>query len=187
MVHKIKRETAKTRPKLVIEVKGTTAHAKKMEWDVHRFGKVYKARRKKKTWSVSPKKQRRVDVGARGRGKRVIKVTGKTDLKRHGYAIHKSASERRKALKKADEMYGSRAVWNKLHAMTIMRAPVVKGTKRLRTPAQLESYKKFKADRDFVMKTLMSKKERLKMTRPAVKKWKGMSPQARARAMPERG
>lgn len=114
------------------------------------------------------------DLGAVGRGRKVIPVTGKTALTKYGYSTKKSAEERMEALRKADKAYGSRSVYFKLRAMETMRAPVVAGTKRERTPAQLEAYRVFKADRVAFGKKYMSAKERRAMTAPAVKKWKAL-------------
>ena len=147
--------------------------------DVKR-GKGVRLKRIKKT-RVKKAKYTIRDLGAVGRGKKVIPVTGKTSLTKYGYSTNKSKAERMKALAKADKKYGSRSVYAKLRAMETMRAPVVAGTKRARTPAQLEAYRAFKADRVAFGKKYLSSKERRAMTAPAVKKWKSLPSAVRKR------
>jgi len=180
LVHRLKRKpdisvTGVGRPKLRVEVAPTVAHAKKMEWKVHKAGKVYTAHRKKKTWKVSGKVQKRRDIGRLGRGKRVIKIKRRGLLKKHGYGVHKSVRERRSALKKVDKLVGSPALFKMLNAQVIFRKHMPDGVKRT-----------FESDRDWIKRNLLSKKEALAMTKAPRKKWVGMSPEARAKAMPER-
>lgn len=115
------------------------------------------------------------DIGAKGRGKKVIKKIRKGLLRKFGYSIDKSASQRRTALRKADKAYGSVSLFRKLQAQVVMR-------KRIQPVAR----KVFVADRNWVKKNLLSKAERLAMTRKPRRKWKRMTPAARAAAMPSR-
>lgn len=139
---------------------------------IHRKGYTRKAYTRKdgtrvKATHVPPTTFKRKDVGAPGRGKKVIKVEpGK--LTKYGYSTSKSAKERRRALKKAINAYGSTAVWRMLNAQVIFRK---------RTDG---NKKKFEADRDWVKEQY---NPRLKPTK-AIKKWKGMSPRERAKRMP---
>lgn len=174
MVHRIKKQT-----KVIYEdgrkllLPETTAKAKKMEWTVTKKGKTYTAHRKKKEWVVG--KRKRKDIGAVGVGKKVIKIKRKGALKKFGYGVHKTASERREALRKADKAYGSPAVFKMILAQTVFRKRFPNGAKEA-----------FQSDLEWVKKNLLSETERLAMTRPARKEWMAMSPQARALAMPER-
>jgi hypothetical protein len=178
MVHKVKKTKAVTlglgRPKLKVEIPATTARAKTMEWEIHRKGKVFTAKRKKMTWDVKRKTQYRPDVGLAGRGKKVIKIARKDALKKHGYGIHLPEDARREALRKAEKEFGATSVFKMLQAQTVFRK---------HTDSALP---KFLADREYVKKNLMTEAEKLAMTRPARKEWMAMSPEARAKAMPER-
>jgi hypothetical protein len=178
MVHKVKKTKAVTlgfgRPKLKVVIKPTTARAKTMEWKIHRKGKVFTAKRKKMTWGVKGKTQHRPDVGLLGRGKKIIKISRKGALKKHGYGIHFSEEQRRRALRSAEKEFGAPSVFKMLQAQTVFRK---------HTDGALP---KFVADREYVKKNLMTGAEKLAMTEPARKEWMSMSPEARAKAMPER-
>ncbi len=179
-MHKVKKAvgisvTGFGRPELRVEVEPTVAKAKTMEWKVHKDGKVYTARRKKMTWSVSGKVQKRKDIGRLGRGRKLIKIRRRGLLKKHGYGVHKPASERRSALRKVDKLVGTPALFKMLNAQVVFRKHMPNGVK-----------KAFESDRDWIKKKLMSKQEALAMTRAPRKKWMAMSPEARAKAMPER-
>jgi len=122
---------------------------------------------------VKPSKFYITDRGTPGRGKKVIKVR-KGLLTSLGYHVSLPARKRRQILKKADKKYGSVRLWRMLHAQAIFR-------KRTDGIGKI-----FASDRDWVRQNLINKKEARAMTSPAVRKWKSMSPAARARAMPER-
>jgi len=112
------------------------------------------------------------DVGAPGRGKKLFKVK-RGLLKKHGYSTHLPEEQRHEALRKADRDYGSVRLWKMLNAQVVYRKRLPDGV--LST---------FRQDRDWVMKNLINPAEARTMTRPAVKKWKGMSHHARQVAMP---
>jgi len=115
---------------------------------------------------VDPATYKIEDRGAPGRGKKVIPIKGKLD----GYSTSMPTEQRRNLLSRLVAKYGVAKVWRKLHAMVVMR-------KRTRGPA----YEIFKADRDWVADTFDT--EAL-TPRAAIRKWKRMSPRARAKAMP---
>ena len=120
---------------------------------------------------VSPSTFKIADRGAPGRGKKVFKVK-KGLLTRLGYHVSLPARRRRAILKKADKLYGSVRLWRMLNAQHIYR-------KRTDGIGKI-----FASDRDWVKKNLINTREARSMTRPAVQKWKSMSPTARKRAMP---
>lgn len=93
------------------------------------------------------------DVGKKGRGKKIIPVH-KGDLTKLGYHTSLPAGERHKALRKADKKYGTKSLFKKLNAQVIFR-------KR----TQPKQKKIFVADRNWVAKNLLSRKERLELTR----------------------
>jgi hypothetical protein len=111
------------------------------------------------------------DIGAVGRGKKVIKGIKKGLLGKYGYATAKSAEERHRALRKADRAYGTVKLFKMLHAQVVMRKRIHPEARRV-----------FEADRSWVKKNLLSKKEGLRMTARPRAKWKTMSPSARAKA-----
>ena len=94
------------------------------------------------------------DVGAVGRGKKLFTIQKKGALTKHGYGVHKSASERHKALRSAVNEFGGTTVFRMLQAQALFR----KRTDGLA--------KTFVADRNYV-KSLMPKYERAEMTEPA--------------------
>lgn len=96
------------------------------------------------------------DIGAIGRGKKVIKEIRVGLLKREGYAIDKPTSERQEALRRADRKYGSISLFRKLQAQVVLR-------KRIQPRAR----KVFEQDRDFVKRELLSESERREMTERA--------------------
>lgn len=163
------------RKKLRVEVEPTVAEAKTQEWKVHRDGKVYTAKRKKQKWAVSGKVQYRKDVGAVGRGKKIISIKRKGILKKHGYGVHKGAKERRKALREVDKIVGTPSLFKMLNAQVVFRKRMPNGAKKV-----------FESDRNWVEKNLLSKREAREMTAKPRKAWMSMSPMARAKAMPER-
>lgn len=140
----------------------------------HRKAYVRKSGAKVKAAYVPPTTYKIEDIGAPGRGKKVFKVR-KGLLKKVGYSTHLPDEERHRALRKADKLYGSVRLWRMLNAQLVYRKRIPDGVKST-----------FQEDRDWVMKNLISRKEARTMTAPAVRKWKAMTPAARARAMPER-
>jgi len=115
-----------------------------------------------------------VDLGAPGRGRKVIEIKREGVLTRWGYHVDAPEKKRRAVLRWADKKFGSLTVWRMLNAQLVFRRREKKG----------ENYKQFKADRDWVMKTLMSEPERRAMTRAARETWSEMTPKERADAMP---
>jgi hypothetical protein len=114
------------------------------------------------------------DIGAKGRGKKLIKVR-KGLLKKFGYATHLPEAQRHVALRKADRKYGSVSLFKKLHAQVVLRKRTQPDVARV-----------FRADRDWVKRNLLSRSEALQMTSKPRHRWMAMSPEARALAMPER-
>ncbi len=115
------------------------------------------------------------DIGARGRGKKVIPKIRKGLLGKYGYSTKLSLRQRRTALRKADKRYGTKRLFRMLQAQVVLRKRTQPTARRV-----------FVADRNWVERVLLSRKEALQMTAKPRKKWMGMSPQARARAMPSR-
>jgi len=108
----------------------------------------------------------RKDVGAPGRGKKVIPELEEGELTKHGYSTDKPAKERHEALRKAVREDGAEVVWHRLHAQVILR-------KRIQ-PKQREI---FRQDRDWVKKTFKPDLT----PRAAIKEWRSMSPEERAK------
>jgi hypothetical protein len=114
------------------------------------------------------------DIGAVGRGKKVIGKMKKGLLKKYGYAAHKSPAARHAALRKAYKAYGGVSLFKKLQAQVVLRKRTQPAVR-----AVIES------DRNWVVLNLMSDAERLFMTGKPRKAWMKMSPRARAIAMPD--
>jgi len=161
MAHKVKKKPS--RPMLTVHRRG-----------YHRKGYVRKGKIKVSPTYVPPAKFKIKDVGAVGRGKKVVKIARKGALKKLGYSTGASEVARRRALSKAMRQFGEPTVFRMLQAQVVLR-------KR----TQPEARRVFERDRDWVVEQ-MSPTQRLKMTAPARKEWMGMSPRARALAMPER-
>jgi len=153
--------------KLLIRRRGYTAKRRKETWVIHRKGKRIVCRARKKTWKVTPATFKKEDIGAPGRGKKLIKVR-KGLLTKLGYSTKKPDAERHKALAKAVKKYGAARVWRMLHAQVVFR-------KRL--PDHAKSV--FKKDRDYI-----KRKYKPDLARKARRAWVKMTPTARARAMP---
>ena len=81
----------------------------------------YTARRGKTVYRVRPTVYRKKDVGAPGRGPRVIEIRRKGALRQLGYSIHAPTDERRRALRKAVEKYGPTTVFRMLMAQAVFR------------------------------------------------------------------
>ncbi|MBW2672007.1 MAG: hypothetical protein JRD89_01160 [Deltaproteobacteria bacterium] len=115
------------------------------------------------------------DRGKPGRGRRVIGRMEPGELRKHGYAINKSARARRLALGKAIREDGAATVWRRLHAQVILRKNARRGS------AQARARARFEADRDWV-----AKKYGGPTPSAAIRAWRRMSPAERARRMPGR-
>jgi hypothetical protein len=142
---------------------------------VHRKGYHKKAYTKKSGTKVSSARVPSatfciVDVGAKGRGKKVVLIKRKGALKKLGYTTSASQWVRHKALNKAMRKFGKPSVFKMLQAQVVMRK---------RTQPMTEEI--FRTDRDWVA-SQMTKTERMRMTQPARKGWMGMSHQARVLA-----
>lgn len=139
-----------------------------------RKGGVKVSPAKVKATYIPPTTYKIKDVGAVGRGKKVVVIKRKGALKQLGYSTSASATQRHRALMKAFKKYGKPTVFKMLQAQVVLR-------KRTQPKARTV----FVADRNWVEKQ-MPKSMRLAMTRPARQKWMSMSPMQRALAMPER-
>lgn len=120
--------------------------------DVQR-GKGVRLKRIRKTKVKKSKSFLIKDIGAVGRGKKVIKRIRKGLLTGMGYSTKIPASERHRALRKADKKFGSVRLFRMLQAQVVLR-------KRIQPRAR----KVFVADRNWVRKNLLSKKEGRRMT-----------------------
>jgi isopropylmalate/homocitrate/citramalate synthase len=90
---------------------------------------------------VPPTTYRRRDIGAVGRGRRVIRIRHPGRLAAVGYNVKAPVESRRAALRRAVERYGERSTMGMLHAQAIFRK---------RTDSLGE---RFAADRTWVAKT----------------------------------
>lgn len=164
------------RPKLTVHRKGYVKKGYKRKAYVRKGGIKVKAATVKKT-KVPPTTFKIKDVGARGRGKKVILIKNKGALRNLGYSLNKPANIRHKALSKAVEKYGAARVWRRLHAQVQLReeagVPGAKPRANVR-----KAWIKFRNDRDWVKKTFKPKLTPSK----AIKKWKSMSHAQRVRA-----
>lgn len=117
------------------------------------------------------------DVGAPGRGPKLIIITAKGALTKYGYSTKLPAKERHRALDKAVKAYGSKRVWRRLHGMVNLREEAgVEGPKPRK--GQEKAWGTFRADRNYV-----KKKHKPNLTpKAAIKKWKGMTHKQRVRA-----
>ena len=123
---------------------------------------------------VPPAEFKIKDVGAVGRGKKVVKIRRKGALKELGYSTGASVQSRREALRKAINKFNAPTVFRMLQAQVVLRK---------RTQPQARNV--FVADRNWVEEQ-MTRREKLGMTAKPREKWMAMSPRARALAMPER-
>jgi|APFre7841882654_1041346.scaffolds.fasta_scaffold03644_16 hypothetical protein len=114
------------------------------------------------------------DVGAKGRGPKIIKIEQKGTLTRYGYSIKKPASERHRAINKAVNRYGAKVVYHKLTAMANLREKAGVAGAHPRRGKEKE-WSTFRADRNYVKNKFHPN---LKPTK-AIAKWKGMSHKAR--------
>ena len=117
------------------------------------------------------------DVGAKGRGPKLITIKQKGTLSQYGYSIKKPSTERHRALGKAVNRYGAKVVWHKLQAMVNLREKAgVEGAHPRR--GKEKEWSTFRADRNYVFN-----KFKPDLTpRSAIKKWKGMSHKARVKS-----
>ena len=119
---------------------------------------------------IERKAYEREDVGAPGRGKKIIPIKGEMKINGKEYHVSLPTRTRHAILRALGKKYGVAKIWRRLHAMVIMR-------KR----TQPEARKVFERDRDWVAKTFGTKSL---TPRAAIKKWKSMSHVARQKAMP---
>lgn len=120
---------------ITVHVKPTTYRRKGKL--IHRRGYTYKRR----------------DVGKRGKGPKVIPIE-RGKLTKYGYSTSKSASARRRALRKAIRTYGALSVFRMLNAQVVLR----KRTQR-------KARSKFKADRDWVRENFLGGRTRSRRKR----------------------
>ena len=130
-----------SRPKLMVRVKPTTYVLPEKTYYMYRNGRRIPVHRKRQVVHRKGFTQRRKDVGAPGRGKKLIKVK-KGLLKKYGYSTSLSDRSRRIALERAVRVYGPGRVWHMLNAQVNLR--LHQGGKAARTRAI------FEADRDWV-------------------------------------
>lgn len=109
------------RKKLRVKVKPTRFKQSAKTYTIRRKGKKITVHRKAKLVTRKGYTAKRKDVGAPGRGKKVIKKIERGKLKKYGYSTSKSTQARHKALAKAVKAYGSDEVWHMLHAQIILR------------------------------------------------------------------
>jgi len=124
----------------------------------------------RKAQVITRKAYEKEDLGALGRGKKLIPIRGEMKINGKEYHTSQSARQRHAILRALVKRYGVAKVWRRLHAMVIMR-------KRI----QPEARKIFEQDRNWVANTFGTK---ALTPRAAIRKWKGMSHTARQKAMP---
>lgn len=121
---------------------------------------------------IGPTTYKTKDVGAPGRGKKLIEIKGKLE----GYHVNLPAEERHTILRKNIRKYGVGSVWRKLNAQVNLRLRA-----KPSETARIEAREIFRKDRDWVASSFGTKE--LTPVK-AIRKWKSMSPRARAKAMP---
>ncbi len=137
-------------------------------YTIHRNGKtIHIPATKVKPTYVPATTYKITDRGAPGRGKKLIRIKP-GELIGVGYSTSKPARARRIALAKAVKKYGAARVWHMLHAQVILRK---------RTGGTAKAI--FVRDRNWVKEHYGGP-----TPRAAIRKWKRMSPTARAKAMP---
>lgn len=149
----------KRRKKLTVRRAGYTRKG----FTAHRGRTTYRVKRTR----VPPTTFKIRDRGAPGRGPKLIKIVPGV-LGRYGYTTSKPAPSRHRALSKAIRAVGKARVWHALHAQVIFRK---------RAPDHAKTI--FERDRDWITATYGGP-----TPKAAIRKWKRMSPRARARAMP---
>ena len=137
---------------------------------VHRRGYTRKAYTRKdgvrvKRTRVPATTFKRKDIGAPGRGRRVIEVEKGA---MEGYSTTMSERARHRKLDSLVRKHGATKVWRMLHAQCVFRKRMPDHAKRV-----------FEADRDYI-----KNKYAPDIAGPARRKWMRMSPRARAKAMP---
>lgn len=115
------------------------------------------------------------DVGAVGRGKKIIKIKRRGALKRLGYTTKKSPSMRRSALKKAVKMYGANTVLHMLNAQIRFREKAGVAGEVFR-PNVRETGMKFKSDRNWIVQNY-----KISPPRKAIAAWKSLPHSVRVR------
>lgn len=169
---------------IVAMAKTLTVHRKGYERKAHtrksfvkKDGTRVKGSSVKKT-RVPPTTFKIKDVGAPGRGPKVIKIKHPGRLSGVGYSIDDSAKERHESINKAVKRYGATWTWRALNAQVRFREKAgVKG--EIPRKGVERAFRIFRADRNYVKKKYGGPKPTA-----AIKKWKKMSPKARAKAMP---
>jgi hypothetical protein len=122
------------------------------------------------------------DLGAVGRGRKLIRITRKGALTRLGYHSASPSSVRRKALRSAVSEYGADRVWRMLNAQVRFRQMkadgMCDGKCNVCRPDVREACGAFLSDRDWI-------KENYRISAPikAIKAWQAMSPALRSRKM----
>lgn len=132
---------------------------------------------------ISPTKVRRSkkfkirDVGAPGRGKKVIRIRRTGALTKYGYRIKLSPAMRRAILDKAVKEYGKDRVWRMLNAQVRLREMGGVAGEVFRPETKITG-QAFQADRSYI-----TKKYGGPVPRAAIKAWKAMSPALRSKKM----
>ena len=103
----------------------------------------------------------RMDVGAPGKGTKVIRIKREGALIKLGYSTDKPADERRKALSKAVKRYGARRVWYMLHAQYVFRKKQAENERkrfgRVVTEGIVQDARIFESDRNWIKRTFKPK------------------------------
>jgi len=124
----------------------------------------------RKAQVITRKTYEKEDIGAPGRGKKLIPIRGEMKINGKEYHVNQSARTRHAILRALVRKYGVSKVWRRLHAMVIMRKRIQPSARRI-----------FERDRDWVAEAFGTKSL---TPRAAIRKWKGMSHTARQKAMP---
>jgi len=166
------------RRRIRVKRKGFTAHRRKSTWKVRRGGRTIVMHRRKRSWRVSPAVYLRKDVGKPGKGPKIITLRKGRMTK---YAIKLGYLKKDQhigdlpptkiekfAIDLAEEV-GPRVAFGMFHALVVLNK---------------------RTNPDFAKKMAIGRKaisDRYShelTPRAAIRKWKSMSPEARARAMP---
>lgn len=150
------------------------AQRRKSAWPVRKGHRITMARKRKSAWTYTKK-----DLGAPGKGRKPKGLVIKKGMLPQGITAMPMPKQKA-ALRAAVRRQGAKAVHSHLLFQRTLRAPEVKGTKRMRTRAQLADYNKIERMRKFVA----NKYSKQLTPKKAIKKWSGMSHQARKAAMP---
>lgn len=93
------------------------------------------------------------DIGTVGRGRKVIPKLKKGLLKKLGYSTKLPARQRRIALRRADRRFGTPRLFRMLQAQVVLRKRIQPKIKKI-----------FEADRNWVEKNLLSRREARSLT-----------------------